>query len=201
MTIHKTLLGTALSLVVFTLAGCKSNPAPPAETNTATTSSAPTTPKVKFNPCNVLTPDEVTAITTDKVSSTERIGPDCHYHTTFEEDGTVISIYPTGGKEQMDDTRKAMELIGGLANSVSGLADAGKKSTGGTTNAPPALGDEAFWEPNDKLAVRKGDLFVEVTPTVVHDPASHHGPRMISNADKRAMVQKLAEAVLAKLAH
>lgn len=201
MTKQEIFLCTALSVSVCTLAGCKSNPAPSADTNTATTSSAPTTPKVKFNPCNVLTADEVAAITTDKVSSTERIGPDCHYHTTFEEDGTVISIYPTGGKEQMDDTRKAMELIGGLANSVSGLADAGKKSAGGTTNAAPALGDEAFWEPNAKLAVRKGDLFVEVTPTVVHDRATHHGPMMISNADKRAISEKLAEAVLAKMGH
>jgi hypothetical protein len=201
MTTQKISLCTALSLTILTLAGCKSNPAAPADSNTAATSSVTTTPKVKFNPCNVLTADEVAAITTDKVSTTERIGPDCHYHTTFEEDGTVISIYPTGGKEQMDDTRKAMEMIGGLASSVSGLADGGKKSAGATSNAAPALGDESFWEPNDKLAVRKGDLFVEVTPTVIHDPATHHGPRMISNADKRAIVQKLAEAVLAKLAH
>jgi hypothetical protein len=204
-----TMSGLALSLVALALAGCGSNSPARKDTNTAVAADAPSmiapkaTASTTLDPCNVLTADAVATVTSDKVTHTEVIDHDCHYHTGLDDDGTVISIYPSGGKEQMEDVRKAYKLLGGIGGAVSGVADVGKDVQSAIT-APaegraPALGDEALWGPNDVLAVLKGDVFVQVTPPVAHDPASHHG-MLVSGTDKRAMAQKLASAALAKLA-
>jgi hypothetical protein len=200
----RTVLGAALALAALALAGCggkKPEQAAPAPT----VSIAPAIPATaKFDPCSVLTPDEVTAVTTDAVSKTEVIDHDCHYHTAFEEDGTQLSIYPTGGAEQMKDIREANSLLGGIGGAVSSQGSVGKDVQASITPpaaaAAPAIGDEAVWAPNDVLAVRKGDVFVQVTPPIVHDPAKHHG-MLISDADKRVISEKLAAAALAKLVH
>lgn len=196
---------TALSLVALTLAACGSKPAAQTNTNTASASDAAPTASASFDPCGVLTADEVAAVTADKVAKTEVIDHDCHYHTTLDDDGTVISIYPTGGTEEMKDIQAANKLLGGIGEAVSGQGDVGKDVQASITppaaGGAPAIGDETVWQPNDVLAVRKGDLFVGVTPPIAHDPASHHGAMLVSDADKRSISQKLAEAVLAKLGH
>ena len=203
MTLHKVLIIASLPLLAFSLAGCKSKPVTETSTGTSSASTVASTVKTRFDPCSVLSVAEVTAITTDTVTKTEVNDHDCHYHTAFEEDGTVLTIYPTGGTEQMQDTRTSMKLLGGMGNVAAVQGSVGKDVQGSITapaGGAPAVGDEAMWEPNDVLAVRKGDIFVQVQPLIAHDPAAHRG-MMISDREKRATSQKLAEAVLAKLSH
>jgi hypothetical protein len=196
--------GLALALVALILSGCGSKPAEQNDSNTiAASSPAPVVnASDNFNPCSVLSNDEVTAVTGLKVTKTDVIDHDCHYYDELNEDGTAISIYRTGGKEQMQDIRSANKLLGGIGSAVSSVGDVGKDVQSSITppaaNSSPAIGDEAVWQPNDVLAVRKGDLFVGVTPPVAQPPANHHG-MMFSDADKREITQKLAGAVLAKL--
>jgi hypothetical protein len=151
----------------------------------------------------VLTSDEVTAITGLKVTKTEVIDHDCHYDDAVNtDDGTVVTIYRSGGKEQMQAISESNKLLGGVGAAVSAQGDVGKdvqaSITPPTKGGAPTLGDEAVWQPNAALAVRKGDLFVGVRPPIANDPTRHHGI-MISDADKRVISQKLAEAALLKL--
>jgi hypothetical protein len=191
-----------LPLVMLTLVGCGSKPAAHTSNNTTAAAEKSSTAKVKFDPCSVLSTDAVTAIVKEKITRTEVIDHDCHYHTNLDDDGTVVAIYPTGGKEELQNIRDANKLLGGIGAGVAGQGDVGKDVQSAITppaagNAP-SIGDESVWQPNDVLGVRKGDLFVSVTPPIAHDPASHPGAMLISSADKRVMARKLAEAVLAK---
>ena len=195
-------LGMGAALVALTLAGCGQKSAQQTGSNAAagaTSAAAAQAASTPFDPCSVLTTDEVTAITTDKVSKTSANGPDCHYQTTFDEDGTTITIHRKGGAEEMDDLRQAYKALGGIGAAAGAQGAVGKDVQGAITppaaGATPAIGDDVLWGPNDVLAVRKGELFVQVTPPVVHAPA-----KMIGDTEKRAIAQKLAVAVLAKLA-
>jgi hypothetical protein len=203
-----TVMGSTLSVMALTLAGCGSKPAAQPGANEAATSSnsAPVSTAVAFDPCSVLTADEVTAVITDKITQTKANDHSCEYHAgPNDTDGTQIMIYQSGGTEQMQDIRKANQLLGGLGSAVSAQGDVGKDVQASITppaeGGAPAIGDEAVWEPNDVLAVRKGDAFVQVTPPIVRFGSNGSIPKMISDVDKRAISQKLAEAALAKLGH
>lgn len=202
------LASAALLLAAMVLAGCDQKHATqPSANTTATNSSTPTATAARHapvDPCSVLTGDEVSAVTGLKVTKTEVIDRDCHYDDAFNEDGTVLSIYPTDGKEQMQAITDSNKLLGGIGSAASHQSDVGKDVQASITppaaGGAPSIGDEAVWQPNDALAVRKGDTFVGVRPPIARDPAGHHGV-MFSDADKRVISQKLAEAALAKLVH
>ena len=112
-----------------------------------------------------------------------------------------MSITPTGGADEMRSFQKANELLAGIGKSVSAQGDVGKDVQSAITapnGGAPKLGDEAVWGANDVLGVRKGDLYVNITPPITHDPG-HKGPLMISDTDKKEIAKNLAAAVLAKL--
>lgn len=155
-----------------------------------------------IDPCSLLTGEEVTAITTDKVIDLERQdGKTCIYRSN-PDDGPQVTILETGGAKQMEVVHKTAKVLGGM-----GAAVADKGGAGGDVanmlkedkSAPPPLGDEAVWGMNSTLSVRKGDAFVEVTPPLMHDPANHAGYPLVSKEDKRAIAQAIATKVLAKL--
>lgn len=195
--------GATLPLALVALAGCGSHQSRQTVTNTTKVASKTTVTSAPVDPCGVLTGAEVAAATGDKVASTKVIDHDCHYLTASDQDdGTVVSVYRTGGKEQMGDLRQSFKLLGGLGDAAATQGDVGKDVKSAITppaaGAAPALGDEVLWGPNDMLAVRKGDMFVKIDPPVAHTPG-HPGGMLASDADKKAVAQKLAEAVLSKL--
>ena len=204
MTTRTTAICAAVSLTALTLAGCGPKPSAPANATAAASDKPAAAAAGPFNPCGVLTSDAVAAVTGIKVTKTEVIDHDCHYDDAVNDDGTVLSIYRTGGQEQMQAIRESNKLLGGIGAAVSQQGDVGKAVQASITppaqGGAPALGDEAVWQPNAALAVRKGDIFVGVRPPIVQDPANHQGV-MISDADKRRISQKLAEETLAKLGH
>lgn len=199
LTMGAALAAAALAAAALALAGCGQKAAPTTDGKAASAPAAAAAAGGPFDPCSVLTSDAVAAITTDKVSKTNAIGPDCHYQTAFDEDGTVITVHLKNGAGEMQDLRDAYKMLGGIGSAAAKQGDVGKDVQASITppaeGGAPALGDDALWGPNDVLAVRKGDLFVQVTPPVVHAPA-----RMIPSAEKRVIARKLVEAVLAKLA-
>jgi hypothetical protein len=206
MTNRITVIGSALSAMALTLAGCGSKPAASPTTNEAAASSnsPPARSAAGFDPCSLVTADKVTAIIADKITQTEVNDHSCEYHAgPTDEEGTQIMIFKTGGTAQMQDTRKANQLLAGIGGAVSLQGDVGKDVQASITPPPKrgawTIGDETVWQPNGVLAVRKGELFVQVTPPIVRFGANGSIPTMISNKDKRAISQKLAEATLAEL--
>jgi hypothetical protein len=206
MTKTLTVTSGLLSLAALTLAGCGAKPVAQTDNTTTTVTNKTTVTKTRFDPCSVLTGDEVAAITTETVTHTRVSDNACVYLTDIagDDDGTQIAIAKSDAAGEMRSIREANKMLGGIGGAVSAQGAVGKDVQAAIT--PPAagdapkIGDESVWLPNQSLAVRKGEVFVQVTPPLVRDPAKHLG-MLFSDADKRGISQKLAEAALAKLTH
>ncbi len=152
-------------------------------------------------PCSVLSAAEVSEITTDAVTVTSSDGATCYYKSD-PDDGVRITVMKTGGAKQMAVVHRTAGVLSGMGNSVAGKGGAGADAAHllqKDKTAPPKLGDEAAWGLNTVLSVRKGDMFVEVTPPMMHDPKTHPGYPLVKTDEKRAIARRLAEKVLAKL--
>jgi len=154
------------------------------------------------DPCTLLTKAEMTEITTDVVTYTDRNGATCTYHSD-PKDGVQVTVYRTGGGRQMATVRASAKLLGAIGSGVADQGGAGHDV--GTLlkadkSAAPAIGDEAVWELNDTLAVRKGDSFVEASPPIMHDPVTHSGPPLVTKEEKRVIAQAIATKLLQKIA-
>ncbi len=174
----------------FLVGGCGSS-------NSAAGSGATAAAGDNGDPCSFLTKAEMTEITSDVVTFTDSNDATCNYHSD-PKDGVQVTVYRTGGAEQMNTRRASAKLLGGMGAAVADKGGAGQ-DVGGMLkedkSTPPAIGDEAMWQLNDTLAVRKGDAFVEVSPPIMHDPATHTGYPLVTKDEKR----KIAEAVAAKI--
>jgi len=154
-----------------------------------------------IDPCSVLSAAEISAITTDTVTRTSHDAATCTYHSD-PDDGVQLTIMKSGGAKQMEVVHRAAGVLGGMGNAVANKGGAGADAANllkKDKTAPPSLGDEAAWGLNTVLSVRKGDMFVEVSPPIMHDPKTHPGYPLVKTDEKRAIAQKIAEKVLAKL--
>lgn len=153
--------------------------------------------------CSLISAEEMQAITTDKVSQIQPTDPGSCNYKSGQDDGLQLKAFASGGAKQMEIVHKTGELLGGMGQAVADKGGAGKDVNAKLQqdkSAAPAIGDEAVWETNDTLAVRKGDMFVEVSPPIMHDPANHSGYPLIPTQEKRAIAEKVATKLLEKLA-
>lgn len=160
------------------------------------------TAAANFDPCSLMTADEMAAITTDAVKATRGDGADCKYVSDPQDDGVTVTVYKTGGQHQMDIVHKTSEVLGGMGDAVADKGGAGKDAQAmlqPDKAAPPKLGDEAVWGANTSLAVRKGDAFVQVQTPIMHDPATHKGYPLVPTDEKRKIAVDVATKLLAKL--
>ena len=156
-----------------------------------------------FDPCSVMTADEMTAITTDKVNTLRRSDTNTCTYQSDPHDGPDVTIYKTDGAHQMEIQRKSSALLGGMGKAVADKGGAGADTDTllqPDTAVVPKLGDDAMWSTNTTLSVRKGDVFVQVAPPMMHDMANHPGFPIVSVEEKRKIAQAVVEKLLAKLA-
>jgi hypothetical protein len=154
-----------------------------------------------IDPCSLIKAAEMTAITTDAVTATDRQDQTCHYRSN-PNDGLQLTVRRTGGRKAMKTVRDTARLLGGMGASVADQGGAGKDVEGllkPDTSTPPALGEEAAWGMNDALSVRQGDAFVEVTPPLMHDPANHPGYPIIGKDEKRKIAVAVARLALQRM--
>lgn len=154
-----------------------------------------------IDPCSVLSAAEVSAITTDAVTGTRSDDATCYYNSD-PSDGVRITVMRTGGARQMAVVHRTAGVLAGMGTAVADKGGAGADAANllqKDKTAPPKLGDEAAWGINAVLSVRKGDMFVEVTPPLMHDPKTHPGYPLVKTDEKREIARRIAEKVLAKL--
>lgn len=193
-------LATAVSL---TLAGCGGGEnANEAASGGAEESGTDMTATDDFDACSVLSAAEIEAITTDKVLTVQNGDQGtCHYKSNPDEDLT-LTIKKTGGAKAMEVLRRTSKVLSGMGTAAADKGGAGKDAAEllkEDKSSAPRLGDEAAWGMNSTLSVRKGDMFVEVTSPLMHDPATHKGYPLVSTEDKRRIAIDVATKVLAKL--
>ena len=62
----------------------------------------------------------------------------------------------------------------------------------------PGLGDEALFDINGRLSVRKGNVYLAVEPPMMRSRMAGGSP-MLSTADRRKMALAIAEKALTRL--
>jgi hypothetical protein len=195
------ILFMAVTAASLTLAGCGGGNAGTADAAGSGGESAAPVEVADLDPCSLLTAEEVAAITTDKVNRTNRDKATCYYHSTPGEE-VRVTVMKTGGAKQMEVVHRTANVLGGMGASVADKGGAGADAAEllkKDKSATPKIGDESAWGAVSMLSVRKGDMFVEVTPLMMHDPANHSGYPLVGTEEKRKIAVAIAEKVLAKL--
>ncbi|MDG2533848.1 hypothetical protein P6144_09345 [Sphingomonas sp. HITSZ_GF] len=192
---RRSTIGAAVAAAGLALAGCGGG------TTGSATAEAGASGGGTFDPCSVLSAAEISEITTDAVTRTNHDDATCYYDSD-PDDGVRLTVMKTGGRKQMEVVHRTAGVLSGMGNSVADKGGAGADAANllqKDKTAAPQLGDEAAWGLNTVLSVRKGDMFVEVTPPMMHDPKTHPGYPLVKTDEKRAIAQKIAEKALAKL--
>jgi len=195
---RRSTISAAAAATCLVLAACGGGKS---DSETADASTSAPGGSVSIDPCSVLSAAEVSAITTDAVTGTSSDDSTCYYKSD-PDDGVRITVMKTGGANQMAVVHRTAGVLSGMGESVADKGGAGADAANllkKDKTAPPKLGDEAAWGMNTVLSVRKGDMFVEVTPPLMHDPKTHPGYPLVKTDEKREIARKIAEKVLAKL--
>lgn len=195
---NSTRMTFAVAIVALSLTGCGGKVAGDEGGGTATADA-------EVDPCSLLTADEMTAITTDKVNVVKHWGDkqSCKYSSDPGDDGVDIVVWTHDGVHQMEVMHDATGLVAGMGAAVKDKGGAGADTAAILKPGevpPPKLGDEAMWGPNTMLSVRKGTAFVSVSPPIMHDPANHSGYPIVPVEEKRKIDLAVAEKLLAKVA-
>lgn len=189
--------GAALAIA---LAACGSG-APDAGNGAEAGSNASEAAAAVIDPCSLVTADEVGAIVGDKIVATKPGEGRCSYETADAQAAAVtIEVDQKDARNHMQverDTAKALGRMGGAA--------AGEGAAGQDVNAmlsdssdAPGIGDEALFDINSRLSVRKGSVYVAVEPPMMRSRMAGGSP-LLSAADKRKMALAIAEKALTRL--
>lgn len=155
------------------------------------------------DPCSLVTKEEVAEISGDTIDQAVRQEDSCSYRGPNRgEDGVQVMLYLNDGERQMRAWHNANGFLDGMSGEVATKGAAGQDAAAMMKQdeaAAPKIGDEAAWGMNTAIGVRKGPHFFQVSPPVMHEPGKRPGLPLLTTAEKRAVVQRVAEKVVSRL--
>lgn len=154
-----------------------------------------------IDPCSLVTKEEVGEAIGDTITATKAAEATCTYETADAQAASVvIEVDHKDAKNHMQVERDTAKVLGKM-----GSAAAGEGAAGADVNAmlsesseAPGLGDEALFDINGRLSVRKGNVYLAVEPPMMRSRMAGGSP-MLSTADRRKMALAIAEKALARL--
>lgn len=178
--------------------GCGSEPS---GDNAAALEASDDAPAAEADACALVTREEVTAAIGETVVKAQSAGEGCSYETEDAMASSVkVEVKRTGGASEMQAAREAAGVLGRIGGKMAegkgAEAQAGEAMAEG--GAAPGIGDQAFFGANQQLHVLKGDSYLAVTPPTMRSRMSGGNP-LLSDDQKRAMAQAIAEKALARL--
>ena len=188
-----------LSVVALALAACGSggeagNSAEAGE-NAAVAEGKP------IDPCSLATAEEVGAVVGDKIVATKPDEGRCTYETAdAQASAVIIEVDQKDAENHMRverDTARVLGKMGGAA-ATEGAAGQQVNTMLNESSDAPGIGDEALFDINSRLSVRKGNIYLAVEPPMMRSRMAAGSP-MLSTADKRKMALAIAEKALARL--
>ena len=187
-----------LGVAVLALAACGSgdnggNEAEPG--NVAVAAGKP------IDPCSLVTAEEVGAIVGDKIVAAKPADGRCSYETADAAASSVsIEVDQKDAKNHMQVERDTAKVLGKMGGAVAGEGAAGADVNAMLTDSSdaPGMGDEALFDINARLSVRKGDIYLAVEPPMMRSRMSGGSP-LLSGEDKRKMALAIAQKALARL--
>jgi hypothetical protein len=186
------------AMMAVALAACgSSEPSNVAEAG----NSAGTEAGAAIDPCSLVTADEVGAIVGDKIVATKPAEGRCTYETADAQAAAVIvEVDQKDAKNHMQVERDTAKVLGRMGGAAAGEGPAGQDVNAmlnDSTDAP-GIGDEALFDINSRLSVRKGSVYVAVEPPMMRSRMAGGSP-LLSAADKRKMALAIAEKALSRL--
>jgi hypothetical protein len=147
----------------------------------------------------LVTPEEMTAITGDKVVKAAAEAGTCTYETD-DVGGATIAIDTADAKGAMEVARSAAGVMSEMGAAVADQGGAGADANAMLSESgAPKIGDEAMFGANSQLSVRKGETYLAITPPMMHSRMSYSGNPLISTEDKRKMALAIAEMALSRI--
>ena len=188
--------GAALALA---LAACGSggdgNEAADSDINVAVGTAKP------IDPCSLVTADEVAAIVGDKIVATKPAEGRCSYETADAQASSVtVEVDHKDAENHMRVERDTAKVLGKMGEDAAeeGPAGADVNAMLSQSSDAPGIGDEALFDTNSRLSVRKGTVYLAVEPPMMRSRMAGGSP-LLSAEDKRKMALTIAEKALARL--
>ena len=188
--------GAALAMAMAACGG-----GPEVENGAESASNADTAAVAQIDPCSLVTADEVGAIVGDKIVATSPAEGRCTYETADAQASAVtIEVDQEDAKNHMQVERDTAKVLGRMGGAAAGEGPAGQDVNAmlNDSSDPPGIGDEALFDINSRLSVRKGSVYVAVEPPMMRSRMAGGSP-LLSAADKRKMALAIAEKALSRL--
>ena len=154
-----------------------------------------------IDPCSLVTAEEVGAIVGDTITATNPGDGSCTYETADAQAASVVVEVDTkDAANHMQVERDTAKVLGKMGSAAAGEGGAGADVNAmlSDSSEAPGIGDEALFDINSRLSVRKGDVYVAVEPPMMRSRMAGGSP-LLSGEDKRKMALAIAEKALARL--
>ncbi|GAA4714526.1 hypothetical protein GCM10023325_08080 [Sphingomonas lutea] len=154
-----------------------------------------------IDPCSLVTAGEVGAIVGDTIVAAKPAEGRCNYETADAAASTVtIEVDHKDAANHMKVERDTARVLGKMGGAVAGEGAAGADVDAMLKDSAsaPGIGDEALFDINARLSVRKGDVYLAVEPPMMRSRMSSGSP-LLSSEDKRKMALAIAQKALARL--
>ena len=198
MRIIQSSAATALAIV---LAACGPGGPEAGSNDTQAAGNAPTAAGAQIDPCSLVTAEEVGAIVGDKIVATKPAEDRCTYETADAQASAVtVEVDQKDARNHMQVERDTAKALGRMGSAAAGEGPAGEdvKAMLSDSSDAPGIGDEALFEINSRLSVRKGNVYIAVEPPMMRSRMAGGSP-LLSAADKRKMALAVAEKALSRL--
>ena len=154
-----------------------------------------------IDPCSLVTKEEVGAAIGDTITATKAAEATCTYETADAQAASVVvEVDQKDAANHMQVERDTAKALGRMGGAVAGEGAAGADVNAmlSDSSEAPGIGDEALFDVNARLSVRKGNVYVAVEPPMMRSRMAGGSP-LLSAADKRKMALAIAEKALARV--
>ena len=186
-------------VMALALAACGSNGDAGNEADAAR--NAATAAAKPIDPCSLVTAEEVGAIVGDKIVTAKPAEGRCTYETADAQASSVtVEVDQKDAANHMRVERDTAKVLGKMGEAAAGEGAAGQDVNAMLSDSSdaPGIGDEALFDINSRLSVRKGIVYVAVEPPMMRSRMAGGSP-LLSAADKRKMALAIAEKALSRL--
>jgi hypothetical protein len=157
-----------------------------------------------IDPCSLVSADEVGEVIGDSIVATKPADGRCTYETADAMAASVtVEVDTKDAENHMKVERDTAKVLGRMGKQAADEGGAAGQDVNVMLNSPggaPALGDEALFDVNSRLSVRKGTIYLAVEPPMMRSRiAGGSGSPLLSGDDKKKMAVAIAEKALAKL--
>lgn len=154
-----------------------------------------------IDPCSLVTAEEVGAAIGDTITATKPAEGRCTYETADAQAASVVvEVDQKDARNHMQVERDTAKVLGKMGGAAASEGPAGRDVNAmlSDSSEAPGIGDEALFDINSRLSVRKGNTYLAVEPPMMRSRMSGGSP-LLSAEDKRKMALAIAQKALTRL--